>query len=126
MSREAAELAREAASVIEKYGHFKGDYGSSVKGFCMYGAIGVAQGNGVVVSRVDGKGDPIIVVFPDVQDPRLQCIANIVRNRLPLLGSDSYHFGFMPGAVEFNDLPETTGKDVQKFLMQIADELEVQ
>lgn len=109
MSAQAAEVLRQAAQVVETRGHTKGGYEDWATGaVCMWGAINVCL-SGAADSTLKHLADPAYIE-----------LQRTFQKRFPLDNCLS------PGAYAFNDLPETTGKDVQKFLLSTADEIEFQ
>jgi hypothetical protein len=107
MSREAADLAREAAQVIQKRGMVKGKFTDESGGVCLHGALACAQHN---------LGYALICdAVPEVADPAYGAVCRQLRLRFPEDGSGA----------QFNDLPDTTATDVEKVLLKVADELEL-
>lgn len=105
MSREAADACRQAADAIQERGIAKGAYFEHTGEVCLYGALAVAL-----------TGAPRSLI--GCTDPSLAEIKVALGKRFD---ADSA----IPGAFEFNDLPDTTAEDVAKVLLQVADELEV-
>jgi hypothetical protein len=106
MSREAAELARSAAHIVQQRGLSKAQLLGADGSVCMHGALNVALcGNA-------------------------NLFANHVTAHKEVLKVLAYRFhddasSAFPGADSFNDLPETTATDVAKVLLNVADELEL-
>jgi hypothetical protein len=107
MSREHADIARRAAEIVQTKGLCKGLSFDDEGRVCMWGALHEASeemtGSVGVLYR-SGSVGPVFVAIAD---------------RLGL------HPGPFVGAKAFNDLPETDEKDVAKFLMSVADDLEL-
>lgn len=106
MTTEAANICREAAAVIEQRGHAKGRFEIEDGRVCMWGALQAAQFGD---ARQWNNDDP---TYTELQ----RFFAS--KFRIPFSKTHG-----LPGT-QFNDLPATTGKDVQKFLLAAADELE--
>lgn len=103
MSREAAELARNAAAVLEQRGHCKGSLYNSKGQVCLWGAIKEAAG----VGEISTSCRPDVVALRKALWDRLGGMRDF------------------PGA-QWNDQDDTTEQDVTKMLLQVADELELQ
>lgn len=113
MSKKAAQVAREAAQIIQDKGICKGALHSLDGQVCMHGAI----------------QDAMEFKYLSAEWFELQAELNgSIRQKMidmGLLPEDaSWVLTPFPGA-NYNDLPDTTEKDVAKFLLQVADELEV-
>jgi hypothetical protein len=106
MSRDAADLAREAARQIEQRGLSKNSLEGEDGSVCMYGALNVAQcGNTKWVTEISSDHKEVLAAL---------------RNHFPEDVLQPF-----PGAASFNDLPDTTATDVAKVLLKVADELEL-
>lgn len=102
MSTDAAAVLREAAAILERDGHCKGELFNSAGEHCAMGALNEAQ------ERLGGF---------DFSHTILQAVTEHAGITTPSLT------GLHPLAA-WNDLPEATMQDVQKLFLQTADELE--
>lgn len=114
MSAQAAGILREAAGTIAKLGLNKGQFTCDTGEVCMWGAINLAF-----------SGDVNFALDTDLHPDDLRA-QTAVRAEIAatLYGKFPEDGGGWPGAWSLNDMPSTTSEDVQKFLLQTADELE--
>jgi hypothetical protein len=109
MSRDAADLARSAAQIVQERGlskkYLQGQGGS----VCMYGALNAAQAHGLACLTL--------------HSPVTWEVRHALHRVLGLEGVSP--LDPFPGAVSFNDDPDTTATDVAKVLLKVADELEL-
>lgn len=102
MSREAADVLRRAAQIQAERGHCKGKFEDARGRVCLHGAINAAWSEEV---RVDSVLSEIRAYLRTAFDP-----------------ADREYV--LAGTV-WNDLPETTGLDIEKFLLKAANEIEL-
>jgi hypothetical protein len=98
---EAAALARRAAEIVQERGHTKGRGMDSLGRVCLWGAVTVASDE---VSHGYTHSATLT--------PALRCL---------LLEQGEVDVD----PIRWNDAPETTGTDVAKLLLQVADRLEI-
>lgn len=108
MSREAADVARRAAEIMQERGICKKTYHDNEGRVCLWGAVMEAYDAFFGVKVLMPVMMPAGIYTP---------IYTTLERRYP------YDQG-LPGA-DFNDLPETDERDVAKVLLSVADELEV-
>jgi hypothetical protein len=99
VSREAADVLRRAAAIQAERGHCKRNFEDGDGHVCLLRAINIAW----------------------VDSLRVGSALDEIRDYLRTAFSERT---LWPGA-SWNDLPETTGVDVEKFLLKAADEIEV-
>jgi hypothetical protein len=113
--KELAEILRKASEVIQEKGHCKGKLANEYGNVCMWGAIKTAS---VGVIAINDKED-------------YMKWEKIRGELLPIFRQSNHFSGSLisdytwPGSL-WNDKPETTSEDVQKFLLKTADEIEFQ
>jgi hypothetical protein len=113
MSREHADIARRAAEIVQTKGLCKGFLFDHEGRVCMWGALQEAS------VELHGNLRPLYGTHGFNTDNA------IVRNVIAAALGESAVRNLFPGAEKFNDLPETDEKDVAKFLMSVADDLEL-
>ena len=106
MGREAADIARRAAEIIQERGICKGQYNSWDGRVCLWGALAAAVG---------GES------FFDIPFALQGTFTDALGEMFP---EDRAAFSVIPGA-KFNDAPDTDERDVAKVLLQVADRLEI-
>lgn len=111
-NRETAAVLRRAAEVLRERGHCKGRFEDDESRVCLWGALAVASGTAV---QSPYRLDP---AFLNGEVMRATAIA--IANR----GVDERGYDEFPGA-DWNDEPKRTGTEVEKFLLQLADDAEV-
>lgn len=111
-----ARVLRRASDLIGVYGHAKGRYGSRAEGFCLWGAVRQAE--------VDEEVSAADIWLTEHYLAKRGQERGLFRKGgwSPVLNR---HFT-PPGALSFNDMEDTTPEEVQKFLLQTADEAEVE
>lgn len=109
MSREAAQIAREAARIVQERGLAKGVFQDAEGRVCMHGAVGAALG-----CEKLKDSQHVYMQINEALERHIEGTPNRVLLGLPGL----------PG-VAFNDHPATTAIDVAKVLLKVADDLDV-
>ena len=106
MSKRDAEICRDAAVILHRKGLNKGDFVGENGSVCLWGALRMAYAQrSVLLAHIDASN--------------VRVISRAIRARFP-----DEAIGEYPGA-RYNDAPSTTAEDVEKLLLQIADEVEL-
>jgi len=116
VSRKAAELARMAAEILRQRGHGKTYLVQEDAKVCMWGAIHLANGD-IVRRGASAFG---------VETPELAELRRFMRDKFyDRVRIEGRVVNRYPGW-SWNDDPTRTQEEVEKFLLQTADELEVE
>lgn len=124
IEQEAAQITREAAQVLAERGHCKGTFHDEQGRVCLWGAIESARRAHEELWLTD--------LGPALAGQRMRRIAKVLRlavaHRIEL-DAPSYHYPgtayAYPGA-DWNDARGREGAEVQKLLLAVSDDLEVQ
>lgn len=114
-NREMAAVFRRAAEVLRERGHCKGAFTDEESRVCLWGALAVSSGVAIRNPyRIEGAA-----ATPEAREA-MQAAAIAIVDR----GVDGRAHDEFPGA-DWNDARDRTGTEVEKFLLQLADDAEI-